>query len=155
MIWQFDFLDVPALVRASDVVLEFPMVDQDPLPRWTHGAVTLLGDAAHPMVPRGSNGAGQSILDARCLGDLLTRHRDAPAAALAAYEAERLPATTNVVLTNRRNPPDAILREIYERTGDKPFARVEDVMSREEMLAITGGYKQAAGYTLEKLAARG
>ena len=153
--WQFDFLDVPALVQASDVVLEFPMVDQDPLPRWTHGAVTLLGDAAHPMVPRGSNGAGQSILDARCLGDLLTRHRDAPAAALAAYEAERLPATTNVVLTNRRNPPDAILREIYERTGDKPFSRVEDVMSREEMLAITGGYKQAAGYTLEKLAARG
>jgi len=153
--WRFDFLDVPALVRAAETVLEFPMVDQDPLPRWTHGAVTLLGDAAHPMVPRGSNGAGQSILDARCLGDLLARHREDPRAALAAYEAERLPATTNVVLTNRQNPPDAILREVFLRTGDKPFARIEDVMSREEMLAITGGYKQVAGYTLERLAGRG
>jgi len=152
--WSFDWLDIPAMVRASDVVLEFPMVDQDPLPRWTHGAVTLLGDAAHPMVPRGSNGAGQSILDARCLGDLLARHQDDPAAALRAYEAERLPATTNVVLTNRKNPPDAILREVFLRTGDKPFARIEDVMSREEMLAITGGYKKVAGYDLERMATR-
>jgi 2-polyprenyl-6-methoxyphenol hydroxylase-like FAD-dependent oxidoreductase len=154
--WRFDWLDVPAMLRASEVVLEYPMVDQDPLPRWTFGRVTLLGDAAHPMVPRGSNGAGQSILDARCLADLLAAHRDDPAAALAAYETERLPATTKVVLTNRSNPPDAILREVFLRTGDKPFARIEEVISREEMLAITGGYKRVAGYDLETLrAARG
>ena len=152
--WVFDWLDVPAMVRASEVVLEFPMVDQDPLPRWTFGRLTLLGDAAHPMVPRGSNGAGQSILDARCLADLLARHGDDPEAALKAYEAERLPATTAVVLTNRKTPPDVILREVYERTGDRPFDRIEDVMSTEEMLAITSGYKRIAGYDLATLAAR-
>ncbi len=152
--WIFDWLDVPAMLRASDVVLEFPMVDQDPLPRWTFGRLTLLGDAAHPMVPRGSNGAGQSILDARCLADRLARHADDPETALKAYEAERLPATTQVVLTNRKAPPDAILGEVYARTGDRPFARIEDVMSREEMLAITGGYKRIAGYDLETLKAR-
>jgi 2-polyprenyl-6-methoxyphenol hydroxylase-like FAD-dependent oxidoreductase len=151
--WRFPWLDVPAMLRASESVLEYPMVDQDPLPRWTFGRLSLLGDAAHPMVPRGSNGAGQSILDARCLADALARTPDDPAGALAAYEAERLPATTKVVLTNRTNPPDAILRVVHERTGDKPFARIEDVMTREEMLAITGGYKRVAGYDLESLRA--
>ena len=149
--WRFPWLDVPAMVRASRQVLEYPMVDQDPLQRWTFGRLSLLGDAAHPMVPRGSNGAGQSILDARCLADALARMPDDPAAALAAYEAARLPATAKVVLANRTNPPDAILRVVHERTGDKPFGRIEDVMSREEMLAITGGYKRVAGYDLESL----
>ena len=151
--WRFPWLDVPAMLRASEQVLEYPMVDQDPLPRWTFGRLTLLGDAAHPMVPRGSNGAGQSILDARCLADELARTPGDPAAALAAYEAERLPATTRVVLANRTSPPDAILRVVHERSGDKPFARIEDVMTREEMLAITGGYKRVAGYDLESLRA--
>ncbi|MBX9699515.1 MAG: FAD-dependent monooxygenase, partial [Acetobacteraceae bacterium] len=150
--WRFSWLDVPAMLRASEVVLEYPMVDQDPLPWWKQGRVTLLGDAAHPMVPRGSNGAGQAILDARCLADLLARQD--PVAALAAYEAERLPATTKVVLTNRATPPDAVLREVYERTGDRPFARIEDVISAEEMLAITGAYKRVAGYDLATLKAR-
>ena len=152
--WRFAWLDVPGLVAASEVVLEYPMVDQDPLPWWTQGRVTLLGDAAHPMVPRGSNGAGQAILDARCLADLLARMPDDPAAALAAYEAERRPATTQVVLTNRANPPDAVLREVFLRTGDRPFARIEDVISAEEMLAITGAYKRVAGYDLATLKAR-
>jgi 5-methylphenazine-1-carboxylate 1-monooxygenase len=149
--WVFDWLDVPAMLRASEVVLEYPMVDQDPLPRWSFGRVTLLGDAAHPMVPRGANGAGQAILDARCLADLLAAMPGDAAGALAAYEAKRRPVTTEVVLTNRKNPPDAILREVYLRTGDKPFGRIEDVMSREEMLAITGSYKRVAGYDLETL----
>ena len=81
------------------------------------------------------------------------RVRECPPA-LPPYEAERLPATTNVVLTNRKNPPDAILREVFLRTGDKPFTRIEDVMSREEMLAITGSYKHVAGYDLESLRSR-
>src|SRR6202008_4278665 len=115
--WHFDWLDVPAFIRAADSVLEFPMVDQDPLLRWTFGRVTLLGDAAHPMVPRGSNGAGQAILDARALTTALTEHE--PVAALAAYEKQRLEATTRIVLTNRSNPPDAILREVFLRSHDK------------------------------------
>lgn len=148
--WRFDWLDVPAFLRASDTVLEFPMVDQDPLSWWTRGRVTLLGDAAHPMVPRGSNGAGQAILDARALADALTAERD-PKRALKIYEARRLSATTNVVLANRSNPPDAILREVYLRTGDKPFARIEDVISHEELTAMSEGYKRVAGYDRKTL----
>ncbi|MFL6624266.1 MAG: flavin-dependent oxidoreductase [Sulfurifustis sp.] len=151
--WRFDWLDVPAFLRAATTVLEFPMVDQDPLPWWTRGRVTLLGDAAHPMVPRGSNGAGQAILDARALADALVRERD-PERALKAYEAQRLPPTTSVVLTNRSNPPDAILREVYVRTGDKPFARIEDVISHEELTTLSEGYKRIAGYDRDTLGNR-
>ncbi|MGH8797998.1 MAG: flavin-dependent oxidoreductase [Caldimonas sp.] len=143
--WHFDWLDVPALIRGADAVLEFPMVDQDPLPWWTQGRVTLLGDAAHPMVPRGSNGAGQAILDARCLADLLASGID-PAAALKAYEAQRLAATTQVVLTNRSNPPDAIIREVLERSGDRPFERIEDIISHAELARMSERYKQVSGF---------
>ena len=148
--WHFDWLDVPAFIRAADSVLEFPMVDQDPLPRWSFGRITLLGDAAHPMVPRGSNGAGQAILDARALTSALLTHDDA-VAALAAYEQQRLEATTRIVLTNRTNPPDAILREVFQRTKDKPFDAIEDVISREELVGLSEGYKQIAGYSKEAL----
>jgi len=151
--WHFDWLDVPAFIRAADHVLEFPMVDQDPLPRWSFGRVTLAGDAAHPMVPRGSNGAGQAILDARALTSALLENAD-PVAALAAYEKQRLEATTRVVLTNRSNPPDAILREVFQRTNDKPFSRIDDVISREELVALSEGYKQIAGYSKEALRTR-
>jgi len=148
--WHFDWLDVPAFIRAADSVLEFPMVDQDPLPRWSVGRVTLLGDAAHPMVPRGSNGAGQAILDARVLTAALFEQAD-PVAALASYEKQRLEATTRIVLTNRANPPDAILREVFERTRDKPFKAIDDVISRDELLALSDGYKRIAGYSQEAL----
>jgi 2-polyprenyl-6-methoxyphenol hydroxylase-like FAD-dependent oxidoreductase len=142
--WHFDWLDVPALIRAADAILEFPMVDQDPLPFWTQGRVTLLGDAAHPMYPRGSNGAGQAIIDARVLSDSLAATRSVPAA-LQAYEAKRLSATSAVVQMNRTNPPDAILREVFERTGDKPFVSIDDVISRDELLAISDRYRRATG----------
>src|SRR6202042_35497 len=102
-------LDVPVFIRAADSVLEFPMVDQDPLPRWSFGRVTLLGDAAHPMVPRGSNGAGQAMLDAKAFTECIAASRD-PLAALARYDDLRRPPTSRVVLMNRTNPPDAILR---------------------------------------------
>lgn len=148
--WHFEWLDVPALIRAADSVLEFPMVDQDPLPRWSFDRITLLGDAAHPMVPRGSNGAGQAILDARALTTALRDHAD-PVAALAAYENQRLEATTRIVLTNRTNPPDAILREVFERTGDRPFTTIEDVISRQELVGLSEGYKRIAGYSKEAL----
>ena len=148
--WHFDWLDVPSFIRAADSVLEFPMVDQDPLPRWSFGRVTLLGDAAHPMVPRGSNGAGQAVLDARALASALSENGD-PVAALAAYEKQRLEATTRIVLTNRTNPPDAILREVFQRTHDRPFASIDDVISRDELVALSEGYKRIAGYSKEAL----
>ncbi|MCB1499401.1 MAG: flavin-dependent oxidoreductase [Bauldia sp.] len=151
--WHFDFLDVPAMIRAADVILEYPMVDKDPLDRWSFGRVTLLGDAAHPMYPRGSNGAGQAILDARALADCLAADGDIDRA-LSAYEGLRREATAQVVRTNRTTPPDAILREVYLRSGDKPFTRIEDVMSAEEMASITNRYKQIAGYDKQSLEAK-
>lgn len=149
--WKFDWLDVPAMIRAADMILEFPMIDQDPLPWWTQGRVTLLGDAAHPMVPRGSNGAGQAILDTVALKNALLAHPEDPAVALKAYETLRSPATANVVLTNRKNPPDAILREVWQRTGDKPFGNIDDVISKQEIMAISDGHKKIAGYDRETL----
>jgi len=139
--WHFDWLDVPALFRSTAEILEFPMVDQEPLPWWTAGRVTLLGDAAHPMVARGANGAGQAILDTRCLARCLSADADVPRA-LAAYEAERRPRTAQIVYLNRANPPDAILREVHERSGDRPFTRLDDLITQAELAAITDRYRR-------------
>jgi 2-polyprenyl-6-methoxyphenol hydroxylase-like FAD-dependent oxidoreductase len=151
--WRFDWLDCAALLRAADLVLEYPMVDREPLPWWTRGRVTLLGDAAHPMYPRGSNGAGQAILDARTLAGCLRRERDVPAA-LKAYEAARLARAYEVVLANRDSGPDALLREVHRRTGDRPFARIEDVISEGEMRALAENYQRIAGFEREALERR-
>lgn len=150
---SFDFLDVPGLLRATENVLEYPMVDQDPLERWSFGRVTLLGDAAHPMVPRGSNGAGQAMLDARAFAECVAGDPD-PVAALDRYDRLRRPPTSQVVLTNRANPPDAILREVYERTGDRPFSDINDVLTTEELRGLSDNYKQIAGYSKEALESR-
>ncbi len=151
--WTFDWLDCASLLRDAESVLEYPMVDREPLPFWTQGRVTLLGDAAHPMYPRGSNGAGQAILDARTLAGCLRRERDVPAA-LKAYEAARLAPAYEVVLANRSSGPDTLLREVHRRTGDRPFARIEDVMSEAEMLALAENYQRIAGFEREALERR-
>jgi 2-polyprenyl-6-methoxyphenol hydroxylase-like FAD-dependent oxidoreductase len=148
--WKFDWLDVPEFIRSADAILEYPMVDQDPLPRWSFGRLTLLGDAAHPMYPRGANGAAQAILDCRALADALAANAD-PVEALKAYQDKRLPATSQVVLANRSAPPDAILHEVFRRTGDKPFKNIDDVISRAELVALSESYKRVAGYDKERL----
>jgi 5-methylphenazine-1-carboxylate 1-monooxygenase len=153
--WHFDWLDVPAMIAAAEMILEFPMVDQEPLPRWSFGRISLLGDAAHPMVPRGSNGAGQAILDARALADSLAAHHRDPVAALRDYETKRLAPTANVVLTNRTNPPDAILREVYLRTGDRPFSDIDKVIAHDELVALSDRYKRIAGYDKKTLGGTG
>jgi 5-methylphenazine-1-carboxylate 1-monooxygenase len=149
--WTFDFLDVPALLRSADAILEYPMVDQEPLERWTFGRVTLLGDAAHPLVPRGSNGAGQAIVDCRALATAFEATGDR-VEALQRYEAERRPKTSEIVYRNRANPPDAILREVCLRTGDQPFDRLEDVISQQELDDINHGYRDLTGYSQRALA---
>jgi len=148
--WRFDWLDVPAFLRAAEVVLEYPMVDKDPLPAWSFGRVTLLGDAAHPMVPRGSNGAGQAILDAKRLAECILNFKDVQVS-LKEYERQRLSPTANVVLENRCNPPDAILREVYERTGDRPFERIDAVISAAELRSLSERYQKVAGYDRQAL----
>ncbi|MBX9842215.1 MAG: flavin-dependent oxidoreductase [Xanthobacteraceae bacterium] len=146
----FDWLDIPALLRANDAVYEYPMMDQEPLPYWTQGRITLLGDAAHPMMPRGSNGAAQAIIDATTLAGLLAAQAD-PLAALKEYEAKRLKATANVVLANRGISPDAIIRVVEERTKGKPFKNIEDVISREELVQWQERYREIAGFAARDL----
>ncbi len=148
--WKFDWLDVPALIRGAREILEYPMVDKDPVPLWTFGRVTFLGDAAHPMYPRGSNGSAQALIDARTLADLLAAGGDA-LAALQAYEAQRLPATARVVETNRTVPPDFIIMKADELSGGRPFAgTIDDLISVEELRRISDDYKKVAGFALKK-----
>jgi 2-polyprenyl-6-methoxyphenol hydroxylase-like FAD-dependent oxidoreductase len=148
--WHFDWLDVAEMIRNTDTILEYPMVDQDPLPRWSFGRVTLLGDAAHPMVPRGSNGAGQAILDVPCLVENLRTLGLTPEA-LTAYDKIRVKATGDVVLMNRKAPPDAILKKVHELTDGKPFTAIEDVISVSELAAISDSYKNVAGLNKDAL----
>lgn len=147
---KFDFLDVPGVLRGAKVILEYPMIDQDPLSHWTEGRITLLGDAAHPMMPRGSNGSAQAIIDANTLAAELAVGGD-PRDALRAYEAKRLPASSSVVMANRGQAPDAILRVVEERTGGRPFARIEDVISQEELVEWQENYRKLAGFRAQDL----
>jgi len=147
--WRYDWLDVPALITGAQQVFEYPMVDKDPLPRWRHGRVTLMGDAAHPMYPRGSNGSAQALIDARTLADALAASPDDPEAALERYEAARLEATARVVQTNRTLPPDFIIMKADELSGGQPFASIDALISQDELRAISEHYKQVAGFALK------
>jgi 2-polyprenyl-6-methoxyphenol hydroxylase-like FAD-dependent oxidoreductase len=141
--WKFDWLDVPALIHATDAVYEYPMVDRDPLPRWSHGRMTLLGDAAHPMYPIGSNGASQAILDVDALVRALSANAD-PVQALAAYEAERLPATAAIVRANRQNGPEHCM-QLAEERAPNGFDRTVDVFAEGELQAMADRYKVLTG----------
>lgn len=149
--WRFPWLDIPGLIARAPAMWEFPMVDRDPLPRWTHGRVTLLGDAAHPMVPIGSNGASQAILDGRWLARCLAAH--AVPEALAAYEAARRPATAAVVAANRADGPDRVM-DLAEERAPAGFTDREAVLPRAEIAALLEGYKRLAGMWPEALNAR-
>jgi len=146
--WIFNWLDVPKLIGDAEFILEYPMVDRDPVDRWTWNRVTLLGDAAHPMYPRGGNGGAQAILDAECLARCLDTAAT-PQAALSAYQSERLEVTNKIVLTNRVAPPDYIIETVENLTGGEPFNRIEDVIDPAELAAISDRYKDVANYSLE------
>src|SRR5215475_10131 len=145
--WHFDWLDVAALIRDADQILEYPMVDKEPVARWTFDRVTLAGDAAHPMYPRGSNGAAQAAIDARVLADCLEAHAD-PRAALATYEQARRETTARIVRTNREHPPDFINIKVEELVGDRPFDNLDDYITQDELRALSENYKRIAGFSL-------
>ena len=147
--FKFDWLDVGQLIRDADTVLEYPMVDKDPVPQWTFGRVTFAGDAAHPMYPRGSNGSAQALIDVRTLADLLAAHDD-PRAAFAEYEAERRPATAEIVRTNRVSPPDIINLKVEELVGDHPFDNLDDYISQAELRRLSDQYKRVAGFSVQE-----
>ncbi|MGL4325094.1 MAG: flavin-dependent oxidoreductase [Beijerinckiaceae bacterium] len=142
-------VDVEALVQATKTFFEYPMCDRDALPRWSFGRISLLGDAAHPMYPVGSNGAAQAILDARCLADALKKS-DHPMQALGLYEDERLPKTAEIVRVNRTGGPERVIDEV-EKLAPGGFEYVDRVLSRTEREAIVKGYAGKAGFTLQQV----
>lgn len=152
--WNFGWLDVPDVIRNAHTILEFPMVDRDPLPRWSHGRITLLGDAAHPMYPIGSNGASQAILDGEAITQELAVGDD-PELALKRYEERRLPPTARIVESNRRKGIDVML-DIVEQRAPQGFTDLESVLPADELEKIVGDYKKLVTQdreTLLKLAA--
>jgi 2-polyprenyl-6-methoxyphenol hydroxylase-like FAD-dependent oxidoreductase len=155
--WTFDWLNVPELIAKAESILEYPMVDKDPIPKWTFGRVTLLGDAAHPMYPRGSNGSAQALVDARTLADELAMASVGGdwVQALHRYEDVRRPLTTKVVLTNRSTPPDFINIKVDELTQGKPFRHIDDVISQAELRQISDDYKKIAGFSLDAMTTKG
>jgi 2-polyprenyl-6-methoxyphenol hydroxylase-like FAD-dependent oxidoreductase len=145
------YVDVPTLISATPEFFEYPCCDRDPLPWWTSGRVTLLGDAAHPMYPVGSNGASQAILDARALADALARCEH-PRQALVAYEQKRLPMTAEIVRSNRRGGPEGVI-DAVEQLAPDGFDNVENVLSYAQREAIVRGYASKAGFAAVGLAA--
>lgn len=127
-------VDIEALIRSTPDYYEYPMCDRDPLPQWSFGRVTLLGDAAHPMYPVGSNGASQAILDARCLADWLAK-AEHPMQALWRYERERLPKTAAIVRANRDGGPEQVIDEV-EKLAPEGFKNVNDVLSHSKRAAV-------------------
>jgi 2-polyprenyl-6-methoxyphenol hydroxylase-like FAD-dependent oxidoreductase len=150
--WNFDWLDVACLIRNCKQVYEYPLVDRNPVSQWTFGRVTLIGDAAHPMYPIGSNGASQAILDARVVTREILAHGETPTA-LQAYKAERRPATTDLVMLNRRNGPEQVMQIVEERAPDG-YEVVTDVLSQQELEDIAANYKRVAGFQVEGLNAK-
>jgi 2-polyprenyl-6-methoxyphenol hydroxylase-like FAD-dependent oxidoreductase len=149
------FLDVRALISEAEAVLKYPMADRNPIDAWRAGRVTLLGDAAHPMQPNGSNGAAQAIIDARVLTREIVRHEHSgdPLTALDTYEAERIDATRAVVLANRTAGPERILDVVADRTPDR-FERLEDVVPPSELAEIAESYRRTAGFDPDILNSR-
>lgn len=147
--WNFGWLDVPTIIRTASAIFEFPMVDRDPLPRWSHERVTLIGDAAHPMYPIGSNGATQAIIDGEALTLALSEQAD-PIAALKLYESRRLPPTARIVESNRKHGLDRVL-DIVEERAPNGFTDIETVLPAAELESIVGDYKRMALYDKESL----
>jgi 5-methylphenazine-1-carboxylate 1-monooxygenase len=145
--WRFPWLDVPDLINRTPEILEFPLVDRDPVRAWTFGRVTLLGDAAHPMQPIGSQAGTQAVVDARVLTAALIAVSD-PIEALRHYDSERRPIMNDIVLRNRHFGPEAALQLVEERAPNG-FGRIDDVVSQQDLKAIAASFSSAAGLDIE------
>ena len=147
--WNYDWLDVPAMLRGAESVYEYPMIDRDPVPNWNDGPVVLIGDAAHAMYPTGSNGASQAIVDARQLGASILRHA-VGAAALSDFDRRFREEISALVLRNRGAGPFGLLNLVDERCGDD-FEDIDAVVPRAERDAFMARYKAAAGFAKDRL----
>lgn len=151
--WQCGGLKMKELIDSTKSIYEFPMSDRNPIPQWSFGRLTLLGDAAHAMYPIGSNGASQAIIDAECLARHLSTSVQDVAGALKAYEQDRLPPTAKIVMANRANGPDHVL-QLAEERAPEGFANVYDVIPKEELEDIGRAYKKVAGFEMESVNAK-
>ena len=131
------------VVRRTKKVSKFAAFDRDPVKRWSFGHVTLLGDAAHPLLPFGSQGAGQSILDAAALGEACKEHGD-PVAALSKYDAVRCEPAGKVVLQNRQMGPTKVLRVVDEARQQGRWP------TEQEITAVIKGYHGLTGVKTDK-----
>lgn len=147
--WDYEWLDVPALLRGAGVVYEYPMIDRDPIPTWVDGHAVLIGDAAHVMYPTGSNGAGQAIVDGRVLGAQMVKHGAVPAA-LSAFDEMLCKPISGLVLRNRGAGPFGILTTVDERCGGV-FDNIDDVIPEVERSEFMANYKAAAGFAIDSL----
>lgn len=144
-----DWIDFPALLRGAEVAYENPMIDRDPLDSWVDGGVALVGDAAHAMYPTGSNGASQSIIDARVIGKLMLEH-GVSSACLRAYDDELREPINSLILRNRGSGPFGLLDLVDERSGGV-FNDIDDVISAQERIEFMAAYQSAAGFAKDKL----
>jgi 2-polyprenyl-6-methoxyphenol hydroxylase-like FAD-dependent oxidoreductase len=147
--WNYDWYDVPAMLRGADAIFEYPMIDRDPVPTWVDGNVALLGDAAHVMYPTGSNGASQAVVDARVLGAEILQH-GVTRRALQAYDARLCGEISAVVLRNRGAGPFGLLNLLDERCGGV-FEDIDAVIPAAERDAFMSRYKAAAGFAMDTL----
>lgn len=132
------FLDyhenVRGLIRNAprDSLFKWALLDREPLDRWTVGRVTLLGDAAHPMLPFLGQGAGMAIEDAVVLARAVTAAADIPRA-LQRYEDARRARANKVVLSARAQGAR------YQADDPSSLARTEPPISNEEMFSYDAG----------------
>jgi 2-polyprenyl-6-methoxyphenol hydroxylase-like FAD-dependent oxidoreductase len=150
--WRFPWLDLPALIRRTPQIFEFPLIDRDPVQAWTFGRVTLVGDAAHPMQPIGSQAGSQAIMDARTLTAALLEASN-PFAALKRYDTERRPIVNDIVLRNRDFGPEGVLQLVEERAPNG-FDRIDDVISQQDIKAFAASFSSAAGLDVKTVNCR-
>jgi 2-polyprenyl-6-methoxyphenol hydroxylase-like FAD-dependent oxidoreductase len=151
--WKFDWLDIPAIIDGTAAILEFPKMDRDPVERWTFGRTTLLGDAAHPMHPVGSQAGSQAILDARVLAWRLSEAAGSVQASLRAYEADRLPVTRNIALQNRAMGAEAMM-DIAQERAPHGFKDIETVFPHGEREERAAAYRRLSGLEVESVNGR-
>jgi 2-polyprenyl-6-methoxyphenol hydroxylase-like FAD-dependent oxidoreductase len=147
--WTYEWLDVPALIQEAEEVFENPMIDRDPISHWVEGPVALLGDAAHPMYPTGSNGASQAIVDGRILGAKFLEH-GVTQAALQAYNNLLCKPISELVLRNREAGPFGLLNMVNERC-DGEFECIDEVIPASERSDFMAKYQAAAGFARDTL----
>ena len=151
--WTYPWLDVHGLLpRRLLSVLQLPNVDRDPIPRWSFGRVTLVGDAAHPMQPVGAQAGSQAVVDGRVLAASLLAARD-PVEALTCYQNERIAAMNDMIIRNRNFGMESVLQTAEERAPDG-FTHIHDVLSQQELQSTAIDFKKAAGFDIETVNSR-